>query len=90
MGDICVNKREIILTLFSFLLLVYFSHGSLIVNVPSVNMQYKYVEKEPIVNSSSLDLFSHVKKSKISQEFKRAVEELWKKVVKKSRPIYGR
>lgn len=89
MGD--VNKRKIILTLFSFLLLVYFSHGSLIVNIPSVNVQYKYVEKEPIVDSSLFpDLFFHDKKSNISQEFKHAVEELWKKVVKRSRPIYGR
>lgn len=86
-----VNKRKIILTLFSFLLLVSFSHGSLIVNVPSVNVEYKHVEKEPIVNASSfLDLLFHVKKNNISQEFKHAVEELWKKVVKKSRPIYGR
>lgn len=101
-----MDSKKVVSILFCLIVsicLFNVTESSFISSVPSImipsaktpkqNLDTKYMDKK--INSTNiikqlLEVLQKQPVKDVSNEFKQAVEELWKNVMKKSRPIYGR
>lgn len=98
------TKKVLVLAMLLSIFLFDVADSSYTRNIPSVvipspkvpkqieNNYKDAIEKKPNSTNMIKHLIQALKQdsNEITDKFKQAVEELWKDVVKKSRPIYGR